>query len=582
MSTDQAVRNPLMAAVQACKRHFFAAAGFSFLLNMLYLAPTLYMLQVYDRVVPTRGVMTLVFLTVVFVFAVVTLSSLDFVRARLLVRASTRLDRQLAPRILSALFQRTDGTVRSAQALREFDMLRQNLTGIGVLALFDAPWTPIYIAICFLVHPALGALALFGSLTLLFLAFLNERATKAPLQRANEAAGRAYTSIDFSANAGGVLRALGMRRAMVERHVKERYLSSHLTAEANFSANTYLTFTKFTRLTLQSVSLGLGAYLAIEQKISAGAIFAASLLVTRALAPIEQVLGAWKGVVQSRGAYNSLKELFAKAGTDEPKTRLPQLEGHLRLERISVVSPARDRLILSDVNFQLEAGEALGVVGPSGAGKSTLVRVIAGALRPEQGAVRYDGADAKDWDEEQLAQYVGYVPQEPTLFAGTVKDNIARFQGQLAMEQEALDAAVVRAAQACGAHELILRLPKGYDTQLGYGGAGLSAGQAQRIALARAFFGDPTVLILDEPNAHLDSAGEADLLDALVQCKKRGVTVLIVAHRTSILVAVDKLLFLRDGRVEMMGPRDEVTQRLSGRQPQTPVIEPNKAPVLES
>ncbi len=203
-------------------------------------------------------------------------------------------------------------------------------------------------------------------------------------------------------------------------------------------------------------------------------------------------------------------------------------------------------------------------------------------MRPEQGAVRYDGADAKDWDEEQLAQYVGYVPQEPTLFAGTVKDNIARFQGQLAMEQEALDAAVVRAAQACGAHELILRLPKGYDTQLGYGGAGLSAGQAQRIALARAFFGDPTVLILDEPNAHLDSAGEADLLDALVQCKKRGVTVLIVAHRTSILVAVDKLLFLRDGRVEMMGPRDEVTQRLSGRQPQTPVIEPNKAPVLES
>ncbi len=582
MSSDQSVRNPLIAALHACKRHFVAAAAFSFLLNMLYLAPTLYMLQVYDRVVPTRGVMTLVFLTLIFVFAVVTLSSLDFVRARLLVRASTRLDRQLAPRILSALFQRSDGTVRSAQALREFDTLRANMTGIGVLALFDFPWTPIYIGICFLVHPALGSLALAGSLILLFLALLNERATKAPLQRANEAAGRAYTSIDFSANSGGVLRALGMRRAMVERHVKERYLSSHLTAEANFSANTYLTFTKFTRLTLQSVSLGLGAYLAIEQKISAGAIFAASLLVTRALAPIEQVLGAWKGVVQSRGAYNSLKELFAKAGSDEPRTRLPQLEGHLRLERISVVSPARDRLILSDVNLQLDAGEALGIVGPSGAGKSTLVRVIAGAVRPEQGAVRYDGADAKDWDEEQLAQYVGYVPQEPTLFAGTVKDNIARFQGQVAADPAAMDAAVVRAAQACGAHELILRLPKGYDTQLGYGGAGLSAGQAQRIALARAFFGDPTVLILDEPNAHLDSAGEADLLDALVQCKKRGVTVLIVAHRTSILVAVDKLLFLRDGRVEMMGPRDEVTQRLSGRRPETPVIEPNKAPVLES
>jgi ATP-binding cassette subfamily C protein len=568
-TADKSFSGPLAVAFKACRRHFFAAALFSALLNILYLAPTLYMLQVYDRVVPTHGFGTLLFLTAIFAFAVATLSLLDLVRTRLLVRASARLDRLLSPQVIAALLsQFSAGGLRSSAALREFDVLRSTLTGAGVLALFDAPWTPIYIIICFCIHWALGLLALVGSGILLGLAFLNERSTKAPLQKANEASSKLYASIDGSAAAGGVLRAMGMRRAMVQRHLDERRSSIHLSSQASFAGASYITLTKFFRLLLQSLALGLGAFLAIQQKISPGAIFAASLLVTRALAPIEQMVGAWKGVVQSRAAYKTMQQLFEKSDHARVQTLLPEVRGAVALERVAVLSPSRDRVLLGDINFRLDAGDALGVVGPSGAGKSTLVKVIAGALKASQGAIRFDGGDAKDWDEEQLARHIGYVPQEPTLFRGTVRDNIARFQNALGGDKVTIDAEVVRAAQACGAHETILRLPNGYDTELSWGGAGLSAGQAQRIALARAFYGRPSVVILDEPNAHLDADGETDLKKALDQLKADGVTVIVVAHRTGILAGIDKLMILRDGRIEMFGPRDEVTQRLAQAQAQ--------------
>jgi ATP-binding cassette subfamily C protein len=540
------------------------AAVFSALLNLLYLSPTLYMLQVYDRVVPTRGQTTLVFLTLVFTFAVATLAMLDLVRTRLLVRASARLDRKLSPQVIGALLSQAGASgLRSSVALREFDTLRSTLTGVGVLALFDAPWTPIYVLACFCIHWSLGLLALLGAGVLLALAFFNEKVTKAPLQRASDAATQLYAAVDASAASGGVLRALGMRRAMVSRHLEERETSVRLTSEANFAGGTYLALTRFFRLFLQSSALGLGAFLAIRQEISPGAIFAASLLLTRALAPIEQVMGAWKSVVAARGAYHMLQELFSGSEHNRVATRLPTLRGAVQLERVGALTPQRERVVLCDINFRLRPGEALGVIGPSGAGKSTLLRVMAGALKPAQGAVRFDGADAKDWDEEQLASQIGYVPQDPTLLRGTVKENIARFGAHLDGDAVALDEEVVRAAQACGAHEMILRLPGGYDTELGWGGAGLSAGQAQRIALARAFFGRPSVMILDEPNAHLDADGEADLVAALARLKQQEVTVVIVAHRTGVLTGADTLLILREGRMELMGPRDEVTQRLA-------------------
>ncbi len=570
------VGSPLQIAVRACRTHFMSAAIFSALLNILYLAPTIYMLQVYDRVVPTRGVFTLLFMTLIFAFAVATLSGLDFVRSRLLVRASLRLDRLLAPPILKALIGRIDST-RSSQALREFDTLRGTLTGAGVLALFDAPWSPIYIIVCFMIHPALGGLALFGSLALLAIAFLNERAIKAPLQQATEASSKSYQSLDQSTSAGGVVRALGMGDALVVRHMRDRQYASHLSAEANYASGGFLVATKFTRLLLQSVALGLGAFLAIEQKISPGAIFAASLLVTRAMAPVEQAVGAWRNVVQARAAWKSVHDLLAGAPMEDNRTLLPPPTGHLALENVSVLNPKRDRILVRDVTFSLQPGEVLGVVGPSGAGKSTLVRAIVGAIPVANGAVRFDGADASDWNTDQLARYVGYAPQEPTLFAGTVKDNIARFQTHLVDDKSALDDAVIRAAIVCGAHEFILRLPDAYDTQIGFGGLGLSAGQAQRIALARAMFGGPRFVVMDEPNAHLDAMGEADLIEAITNLKAEGVTLIIVAHRTGVISAADKMMVMREGRIEAFGPRDELLKLAENRRPPPDAVLASKA-----
>ena len=555
-------RSSLDFAVHACRRHFVVAAVFSALLNVLYLAPTLYMLQVYDRVVPTRGFETLVFITIIFVFAVATLSALDFVRTRLLIRANLRLDRIVSPPIISAILAR-DGP-QTSQALRDFDNLRSTLTGGGILALFDAPWTPIYVVVCFLIHPLLGALALFGAVSLVVVATLNERSTKVPLQRANSAGGKAFALLDRSASATGVIHALGMRQGLVNGHLLERRRSAQLTAHANFAAGTYTTLSRFTRLLLQSLALGLGAFLAIQQQISAGAIFAASLLVNRALAPMDQVVGAWRSIVQARGAWRSVGNLLEAHDLAQRRTHLPPPTGRLAIERVSVSTPSRDRLLVRDVSFSLAAGQCLGIVGPSGAGKSTLVRAIAGAQATVAGSIRFDGADAHDWDHEQLARAIGYAPQDPTLLDGTIRDNISRFSTFLGSSDHLLDEAVVSAATACGAHEFILRLPDAYDTALGVGGVGLSAGQAQRVALARALFGGPRVVILDEPNAHLDATGEADLQETLLRLKGGGTTIIIVAQRMGILSVVDSLMVIVDGRVDQFGPRDEVMKRLSG------------------
>ncbi len=554
--------SPLHAALAECRQHFTAVAVFSALLNLLYLAPTIYMLQVYGRALPSRGLETLLFITLIFLLATITLSLLDWVRSRLLVRASVRLDRLVSPRVVSALLARRDGATNS-QSLRDFDTLRTTLTGPGVLALFDAPWTPIYIVICFIIHPLLGSFALLGSLVLLVIAYFNERSVKGPVERANATGSRAYASLDHSASAGGTARALGMQRAMVRRHMVDRERSIHAAAAASFASGGFFTLTKFARLTMQSLALRLGAFLAIQQKVSPGEIFAASLLVTRALAPIKQIVGAWRNLVQARAAWGSLKTLFAATPNAPPRTLLPTPTGRMSVEAVSVLTAARDRVLVSDVSFTLEPGEILGVIGPSGAGKSTLVKALAGAMAYGRGAVRFDGADLAEWNEEQIGRHIGYCPQEPTLFAGSIKENIARFRNYLGEPAEELDAAVIRAAKACGAHETIVRLPEAYDTRLGLGGSGLSAGQAQRVAMARAFFGEPRVLIMDEPNAHLDAGGEQDFLNALMSVKRQGLSVIIVAHRASVLSAIDRLMLMREGRMEMVGPRDEVLRRMN-------------------
>lgn len=554
--------NAARAALEGCRRHLVAAAGFSALVNVLYIAPTLFMLQVYDRVVPTRGLLTLLFVTLVLLFALATLSLLDRIRARLLVRAGVKLDAILAPLILDAALGRPNLSV-ARQALREFDGIRGTLSGQPILAVFDAPWVPIYILVCFLVHPWIGATAVAGCVILPAIAFANERTTRGRLDRAQTIASASYANQDVVLGSADAVRALGMRRAMVARQIRKRSAMMVAQTEASFGTSGFLAATKFTRLALQSLALGLGAWLAVDNLISGGAIFAASFLIARSLAPIEQLIGNWRSLAQARQSYLNLQTLLSAVSVEVIGTRLPALKGGITLEGITVLNERRDGAVLDAVSFAAEPGEVVAIVGPSGAGKSTLARVIAGALLPDRGVVRLDGSDAGDWDPEQLARHMGYLPQDSVLFAGTVAENITRFAGEVDTDRATIDAAAIAAAQKVGAETLIKRLPDGYDHVLKLGGRGVSAGQAQRIGLARAVYGSPKLLILDEPNAHLDAEGDAALIAALSALKAERCTILIVSHKLSILPVIDKMLVLRDGQVKLFGPRDEVLPKIA-------------------
>jgi len=561
---------PLAAALRACRPHFMAAAVFSALINLLLLAPTIYMMQVYDRVVPTDGKLTLLYLTLVVAFALGTQTALEAVRTRLLVLASLRLDRLLAGGILQRLMSAlSPGS--SSQGMREFDIVRQALSGPVAVAAFDIPWMPIYVIVAFMIHPALGAMTIVGGGLLLTLAILNERATRQRSREAFQAQTIAYASQEAAATNAEVVRALGMRGALRERQLFDRRKGLELAAKAQFTGGGYSAATKFSRMFLQSAALGLGAWLAVERQISAGSIIAASVLLSRALQPIEQVVGAWTLVGQARGALNNLIKLFPSRDLEIAGTQLPAPTGALTLEQVSVRAPGEGPLLLRGVSLRMAPGEILGVIGPSGAGKTTLARLAAGAATPDAGAVRLDGANMADWDGDRLGRFIGYVPQDSALIAGSIKDNISRFATWSGGDPATIDAAVVAAAQAAGVHELILRLPAGYDTVLGAGGRGLSAGQAQRVALARALYGDPPLLVLDEPNSALDADGEAALNQTILAAKARGAAVLIVAHRTGILNIADRLLVLRDGQVERIGSRTEVIAQMAAAAKAQPV-----------
>ncbi|MFA7264256.1 MAG: type I secretion system permease/ATPase [Caulobacter sp.] len=553
----------LVEAFQACRPHFVGIAIFSGLLNVLFLTPSIYMLQVYDRVVPTGGLMTLAFITLAVAFALMTLAALDALRARLLVRASLRLDRQLAGPLLEKLMARS-APGAPVLGMREFDVLRQAISGQAALGFLDAPWTPIYVIIAFMLHPALGSLTIFGGTILIVTAIFNERLTKAKSQDANKATAAAYSSQEAAAQNADIVRSLGMRGALRERQLADRRLGLNLAGQAQFTGGGFAAFTKFMRLFLQSAALGLGAWLAVERQISSGAIIAASILMSRALQPVEQVVGSWGTVVQARGALKTLAELFSTGDPETPRTRLPDPKGALRFDKVVQRAPGADTLLLRGVSFAMEPGEVLGVVGPSGAGKSTLARLAVGAIAPDAGVVRLDGANLADWDPDRLGGHIGYLPQDSALIAGSVRDNISRFSIWRGEDPAAIDAAVVAAAQAGGVHEMILKLPRGYDTILSHGGRGLSAGQAQRVALARALYGEPALLVLDEPNSCLDAEGEVALAKAIADAKARGASIMIIAHRTGVLATADKLMVLREGVVDRIGPRAEVLAAMSG------------------
>ena len=540
-------------------RAFFVHAGiFSLVINLLLLVPPLYMLQVFDRVIASRSEETLLLLTMAAVAALFVMALLEVLRARLLVGAGIALDRKLGPQVLDGLLQHTSRLSGAdyLNGLRDVNTLRGFFVGTGIFAVFDAPWLPIFLLIIFLFHPVLGAVAVGGALLMVALAVANERLSRKPLERVQGEAKRAGRFIDVSVRNAEVVSALGMLPAVTRRWARMNDGVLREQMEASAVGGTFSGLTKFSRQLIQMAMLGAGAWLVIAQDVTPGVMMAATIILGRALAPVETLVASWRNLVEAKGAWRRLDQLLESAPPAQSGTELPAPAGELVLERVTFSLRGSDRPIIRGVSLRLAPGEALGMVGPSASGKSTLARLMVGVWRPVSGAVRLDGADVSTWPREQLGPHVGYLPQDVELFAGTVAENIARLGEPDAAE-------VIRAAQRAHVHELILRLPKGYDSDIGDAGQSLSPGQRQRIALARALYGRPRVVVLDEPNANLDNDGDEALIRTLRVLKEEGATVVVIAHRPSLIAGVDKILVLREGAAEMFGPRAEVMARIT-------------------
>jgi ATP-binding cassette subfamily C protein len=550
------------------RSHLVAALVFSAIVNIAFLAPTLYMLGVYDMALPAASVASLCLLTAMLVLTLSTMSLLDWLRGRILLRASQRVDAVFAPRIFDFAMSGADqnGSRRLGQTLREFDSIRAVINGGPALAFFDAPWAPIYVGFCFCLNPLIGWFALTGAFVLFALAIYNERAMRR-LSRASLIAAAQQSSLqDAAAGSADVVKALGMGQAFTRILSAGRADASIPQMQANQIGARNAAIVKFVRIVLQSTALGLGAWLAIRHQISAGAIFAGSMLATRALFPIDQIVVQWRSVATARAAYDALCAQLAR-GDSAPVMTLPAPTPHLVVNAMAVRSPNQDRALLQDVNFSARGGQIIAIVGPSGAGKTTLLQVLANARPHDAGEVRIDGASYRDWPSERLGRFVGYLPQDYALFPGTVADNISRF-GAAEVAQKTADEWTVAAAREAGVHEMILALPKGYETLLGPHGAGLSAGQQQRIALARALYGDPLIFVLDEPNSGMDAEGQALLAAALTRMRNRGALVLMAAHASRFIEFADQLLVLRDGRQIRFGERNAVMREMLGAQVQ--------------
>ena len=547
----------LRDVMKACRGYFATVAVFSAAINILYLASPLYMLQVYDRVISSSSVVTLVMLTIALLLAFSCLAALDVVRARVLARASIRLDRLLAGRVVVAILESlgTMGGARS-QFLRDFDTFRQFITGAGIHAVFDLPWAPLYILVIFMLSPLLGGFAFGCALLLVIMALVNERIVRPPINESNEAASRNYSFTEMSLRNAEVVQAMGMSEGLLKRWSRDRIRMIERQVAASDRGASMSSTIRFLRLSMQSLILGLGAYLVMDRPVTVGAMFAGSILLGRALQPVEQIVGSWRSLVSARDSYMRLRTLLAANPLRPARLELPRPLGHVSVETVTYALPKSNKPILRNVSFKIEPGEAVGIIGPSGAGKSTLLRQIVGVLRPTAGTVRIDGADMATWPRTSIGQHIGYLPQDVELFSDTVAANIGRFQ-------TGNSEAIIRAAQLAGVHEMILRLPDGYETQVGEGGAVLSGGYRQRIGLARAVFGNPSLVILDEPSSNLDAEGDAALTECMLRLKRSKVTIIIVSHRPATIAVVDKILLLMDGVVETYGPRAEVLARLS-------------------
>jgi ATP-binding cassette, subfamily C, bacterial len=555
----------IRAALRRCAPYFIPVALFSAGVNILYIASPLYLLQVYDRVVNSGSVPTLVMLTFALVIALSTMALLDHARARVLVRAGLRLDRLLSERVMTAMVRQANAVAGAAksQALRDLDTVRQFLTGSSFYALFDAPWAPLYIVITALLHWVLGLMALVFAAILLALALANERMTGRLLRESGEAANRNYSLTETTLRSAHAIEAMGMLGGLLTRWSRDRWAMLDAQARASDRAAAMLSLIRFLRMLMQSLILGMGAYLVIQHDATGGVMFAGMFLLGRALQPVDQVVAGWRQLVSARSAYRRLEQLLAAFPSPAETLSLPHPEGRLAAQGVSLVLPGLTRPVLRDVSFEIAAGEMLGIIGPSGAGKSTLARLITGIRAPSGGVVRLDGANVATWNRADLGAHIGYLPQEIDLFADTIAANIARF-GRVDDEK------VVAAARLADAHDLILELPGGYDTMIEEGGTNLSGGHRQRIALARALYGDPSLIVLDEPSSNLDMEGDRALGQCMFRLKRMNRTVIVISHRPVTVSAVDKILLLHAGAVSMFGPRDEVLAKFGTKPPVVP------------
>jgi ATP-binding cassette subfamily C protein len=553
-------KNPIERTLRRCKALFIGVGIFSGIINLLALTGSFYMLQVYDRVLPSFSIPTLIGLTVLMAILYIANGLLDFFRVRVMSRVGVRIDHDVRASIFEAIRMMPLKARRSGdglQPVRDLDTIRSFFSGMGPTAFFDLPWVPVYLGVVFLLHPVLGLFALAGAVLLVALTLLTERQTNLPTKAAAASGAERYAFGEETRRNAEVIQALGLGPRMLDRweQLTARHVHDHMAAAD--AASGIGSVSKVLRLFLQSGILGLGAWLVIEGEVSAGTIIAASIIMARALAPIETAIGHWRGFVAARQSYDRLANLFQTFNLTGGKTErvaLPRPERTLVVKNLSVAPPGERTPVIQGVGFALEAGDGLGIIGPSASGKSTLARALVGIWQPlgTAGGVRLDGATLDQWSADALGRHIGYLPQDVALFSGTVADNIARLDGAASSES------IIAAAKAAGVHDMIVQLPDGYETRIGEGGAGLSAGQRQRIALARALYGDPFLVVLDEPNSNLDAAGDNALTAAIASVRARGGIAIVIAHRPSALAAVDKVMAMAKGQVTAFGPKAEV------------------------
>ncbi len=554
---DRAPETVLSRALAAGRRQLVGVALFSGVVNLLQLTVSLYMMQVFDRVLGSRSLDTLYYLTGIAIFALLIMAILDGLRGQVMQRLASWIEGKVAPEaFLRAIESQLRGRPYRMEALRDLGACRAWLGSPASLTVFDVPWVPIYLAVIFALHPTLGWIALAGAALLFLLTLANEWATGSLVREASTASMANQRRAESMVRNAEVIDSMGMAPAVLHRWREGLSASIPPQERAADRAAILLSFTRFTRLAVQVGVLGVGAYLVLEQQLTAGASIAASIIMGRALAPVEQMIGGWKQLVQARQSYRRLLGFLALPRIRPPGMALPAPTGRVAAERVTFGFPGQSVAIIKGVSFNLTAGESMAIIGPSAAGKTTLIRLLIGTLAPAAGTVRLDGADVFTWQREDFGRYVGYLPQDVELFDGTVMKNISR------MRDEPPDG-VFEAARLAGCHEMILRLPQGYDTEIGDGGQHLSGGQRQLIGLARAMYGNPRFVVLDEPNSNLDGDAEQALIRGLETLKTQGATVILVSHRPTLVQGVDKVLLLRDGAAEAFGPRAEVLKRLA-------------------